>query len=150
MCVINCLFRRWSSRSMHRSRKTDWRWTGISKSSIFFPTWEVLSFLTAFSYAQMEQMELEVRDVNPTLRSKYMHRISSYKAELSRLSQDFSRIRNKTAISCKRYLTLWLQLFLRIIQPSSFNGILYVSTPFLSLHRSKFGKLSQLYILMSV
>lgn len=40
----------------------------------------------------MEQMELEVRDVNSVLRSKYTHRISSYKAELTRLSQDFSRI----------------------------------------------------------
>lgn len=68
-----------------------------------------------FSYAQMEQMELEVRDVNPTLRSKYMHRISSYKAELTRLSQDFSRIRNKTAISCKRNLSLWLKLFFQML-----------------------------------
>lgn len=49
-------------------------------------------------------MELEVRDVNPSLRLKYMHRILSYKAELTRLSQEFSRIRNKTGISCKHCL----------------------------------------------
>lgn len=47
----------------------------------------------------MEQMELEVRDVNPSLRSKYTHRIMSYKAELTRLSQDFSRKKYKAQMN---------------------------------------------------
>lgn len=49
----------------------------------------------------MEQMELEVRDVNSSLRSKYTHRIMSYKAELSRLSQDFSRVKYKVRLNRK-------------------------------------------------
>ncbi|XKL60883.1 hypothetical protein PGB90_007940 [Kerria lacca] len=47
----------------------------------------------------MEQMELEVRDLNSSIRSKYTHRISSYKAELTRLSQDFSRVKFRSHVS---------------------------------------------------
>lgn len=49
----------------------------------------------------MEQMELEVRDVSPSVRSKYKNRISSYKAEMVRLNQDFTRIKGKNHTNCQ-------------------------------------------------
>ncbi|KAL0274721.1 UNVERIFIED_CONTAM: hypothetical protein PYX00_002781 [Menopon gallinae] len=42
----------------------------------------------------LEQMELEVRDVDPSVRPKYRMRVDSYKAELGRLSHEFVKARN--------------------------------------------------------
>ncbi|XP_026684018.1 vesicle transport through interaction with t-SNAREs homolog 1A [Diaphorina citri] len=39
----------------------------------------------------MEQMDLEIREVDPTTRPKYKTRIDSYRAELERLSQEYSK-----------------------------------------------------------
>ncbi|XP_065214085.1 vesicle transport through interaction with t-SNAREs homolog 1A isoform X2 [Planococcus citri] len=47
----------------------------------------------------MEQMELEVRDVSSSSRSKYTNRIMCYKAELSRLNKDFSRVKNEVRMN---------------------------------------------------
>lgn len=39
----------------------------------------------------LEQMELEVRDVDPSLRPKLRTRVESYRAELARLEQEFNK-----------------------------------------------------------
>ncbi|KAL1464198.1 hypothetical protein WDU94_003867 [Cyamophila willieti] len=39
----------------------------------------------------MEQMDLEIREVDPSTRPKYKTRIDSYRAELERLSQEYSK-----------------------------------------------------------
>lgn len=38
----------------------------------------------------MEQMELEIREIDPSFRPRLKTRVDSYKAELSRLLQDFN------------------------------------------------------------
>jgi len=42
----------------------------------------------------LEQMELEVREIEPTTRPRYRTRLDSYRAELGRLSQEFLKARS--------------------------------------------------------
>uniref|UniRef100_A0A8D8YBE7 Vesicle transport through interaction with t-SNAREs homolog 1A n=1 Tax=Cacopsylla melanoneura TaxID=428564 RepID=A0A8D8YBE7_9HEMI len=39
----------------------------------------------------MEQMDLEIREVDPTTRPKFKTRLDSYRAELERLNQEYTK-----------------------------------------------------------
>lgn len=43
----------------------------------------------------MEQMDFEIRSLDSQIRTKYTNRILSYKAELNRLCQEYSKLKNK-------------------------------------------------------
>lgn len=45
---------------------------------------------------QLEQMELEVREMKPTEQTRQRTKMASYRAELGRLQQEFKRARSGT------------------------------------------------------
>ena len=73
------------------------------------------NFIIQYFGFQLEQMELEVKDLPPKDRQKYTTRVKSYKAELSKLQKDnVGQYHKELSFLTYMYLfclVLWIYLF---------------------------------------